>query len=69
MNWLMAFILTAALTMALISSVQRIPASYIDTLHKSAVHLGNWRRHEERLVNIPHSVSVISEYSFARFFF
>ena len=55
MTWIACYILGAGLTMALVGFVQRVPATYMDTLHKSAVHLGSWRKHEERLSNIPHS--------------
>lgn len=54
--WIGYFMVISALIRALFSFVQRIPAEYLHTLHKSAVHLGHWRKHEERLVNIPHSV-------------
>ena len=47
--------LVSCLTMALTGFVQRVPATYMDTLHKSAIHLGSWKRHEERIANFPHS--------------
>ncbi|XP_067946599.1 transmembrane protein 39A-B-like [Watersipora subatra] len=53
--YICSYILVSALTMTLTGFVQRVPASYMDTLHRSAMHLGNWKRHEERIANFPHA--------------